>query len=113
MAAALWQGGISFGGVISFIFADLIALPLVLIYRKYYGARLTLRLFAWFYAVMVVAALIVEGLFGARGRHPDRAPDDDRRDALRVELHDLPQHRLPRRVRRLVLAVPRPGPDRR
>ena len=45
MAAALWHGGISFGGVISFIFADLIALPLVLIYRKYYGNRLALRLF--------------------------------------------------------------------
>src|SRR5438477_4131544 len=47
MAAALWHGGISFGGVITFIFADLLALPLVLVYRKYYGLRLTLRLGAW------------------------------------------------------------------
>src|SRR5947208_4214594 len=58
MAAALWKGGISFGGVISFIFADLIALPLVLIYRKYYGPRLALRLFLVFYAVIAAAGLI-------------------------------------------------------
>ena len=44
MAAALWHGGISFGGVITFIFADLLALPLIFIYRKYYGGRLALRL---------------------------------------------------------------------
>jgi len=44
LAAALWRGGISFGGVIAFIFSDLIAMPLILIYRKYYGGRLTLRL---------------------------------------------------------------------
>jgi len=63
MAAALWNGGIAFGGVISFIFADLIALPLVLIYRKYYGTRLALRLFFTFWAVMSAAGLIVEALF--------------------------------------------------
>src|SRR5207245_3184855 len=70
MAAALWHGGISFGGVISFIFADLIALPLLLIYRKYYGNRLTLRLFVWFYLVMAAAGLIVEGLFALFGGIP-------------------------------------------
>jgi len=75
MAAALWQGGISFGGVISFIFADLLTLPLVLIYRKYYGRRLTVRLVAVFYAVMVVAALIVEGLFSVLGLIPESRPD--------------------------------------
>ena len=74
MAAALWHGGISFGGVISFIFADLIALPLVLIYRKYYGTRLTLRLFFTFYAVMAAAGLIVEGLFGVTGLTPTSRP---------------------------------------
>jgi YHS domain-containing protein/uncharacterized membrane protein YraQ (UPF0718 family) len=63
LAAALWTGGIAFGGVISFIFADLIALPLVIIYRKYYGTRLALRLFFTFWAVMSAAGLIVEGLF--------------------------------------------------
>ena len=75
MAAALWHGGISFGGVISFIFADLLTLPLVLIYRKYYGRRLTVRLVAVFYAVMVVAALIVEGLFSVLGLIPESRPD--------------------------------------
>jgi uncharacterized protein len=74
MAAALWHGGISFGGVISFIFADLIALPLVLIYRKYYGMRLTIRLFVWFYAVMAVAGLVVEGLFSVLGLIPSSRP---------------------------------------
>jgi uncharacterized membrane protein YraQ (UPF0718 family)/YHS domain-containing protein len=76
MAAALWHGGISFGGVISFIFADLIALPLVLIYRKYYGTRLTLRLFVWFYAVMAAAGLITEGLFAATGGIPSARPEN-------------------------------------
>ena len=71
MAAALWHGGISFGGVIAFIFADLIALPLVLIYRKYYGNKLALRLFATFYLVMAAAGLIVEGLFSLTGGIPD------------------------------------------
>src|SRR6185503_5515621 len=75
MAAALWHGGISFGGVISFIFADLLALPLLLVYRKYYGLRLTLRLVAWFYAVMVAAGLLVEGIFGAFGAIPTSRPE--------------------------------------
>ena len=70
LAAALWHGGISFGGVIAFIFADLVTLPLLLIYRKYYGARLTLRLLVWFWAVMAVAGLLVEGLFSGAGLIP-------------------------------------------
>ena len=70
LAATLWHGGISFGGVVAFIFADLITLPLLLIYRKYYGGRLTLRLLAWFWAVMSLAGLIVEGLFSAAGLIP-------------------------------------------
>lgn len=75
MAAALWHGGISFGGVISFIFADLIALPLLLIYRKYYGGRLTLRLFFWFYAVMAAAGVITEGIFGGLRLIPTSRPE--------------------------------------
>jgi uncharacterized membrane protein YraQ (UPF0718 family) len=74
MAAALWHGGISFGGVIAFVFADLIALPLLLIYRKYYGDRLALRLFLTFYAVMAAAGLIVEGVFSALGGIPSSRP---------------------------------------
>ena len=75
MAAALWHGGISFGGVIAFIFADLIALPLVLIYRKYYGRGLTIRLFFTFYAVMAAAGLAVEGLFVLFGAIPKTRPE--------------------------------------
>ncbi len=74
MAAALWHGGISFGGVIAFIFGDLITIPLLLIYRKYYGGRLTLRLLLWFWAVMSTAGLITELLFDAAGLIPPTAP---------------------------------------
>ena len=63
LAAALWSGGISFGGVISFIFADLIAMPLILIYRKFYGPKLTLRLVGLFYVLMATAGLATEGIF--------------------------------------------------
>jgi uncharacterized membrane protein YraQ (UPF0718 family)/YHS domain-containing protein len=70
LAAALWKGGISFGGVVSFIFGDLITLPLLLVYRRYYGTRLTLRLLALFWAVMSVAGLATEGIFRAAGILP-------------------------------------------
>src|SRR6185436_16896431 len=70
LAAALWHGGISFGGVVAFIFADLITLPLLLVYRKYYGGKLTLRLLAWFWVVMAAAGLAVEGLFSVLGLIP-------------------------------------------
>ena len=75
LAAALWKGGISVGGVISFIFADLIALPLVLIYRKFYGTRLAMRLFLTFYAVMAIAGLAVEGIFALFGAIPPSRPE--------------------------------------
>jgi uncharacterized membrane protein YraQ (UPF0718 family) len=65
LAAALWQGGISFGGVVAFVFADLITLPLLLIYRKYYGTPITLRLLGTFWAVMSLAGLAIEYLFRA------------------------------------------------
>jgi hypothetical protein len=63
LAAALWSGGISFGGVISFIFADLIAMPLILIYRKFYGTKLTIRIVGLFYVLMATAGLAAEGIF--------------------------------------------------
>ena len=75
LAAALWHGGISFGGVISFIFADLIAFPLLLIYRRYYGMQLTLRMLALFWFVMATAGLVTEGIFGALGIIPTTRPD--------------------------------------
>jgi len=59
---------------ISFVFADLITLPLLLIYRKYYGWRLTLRLLAWFWVVMAAAGLIVEGLFSVAHLIPGHRP---------------------------------------
>ena len=71
LAAALWKGGISFGGVVAFIFADLITFPLLLIYRRYYGTRLMLRMLATFWAVMSAAGLITEGLFRVTGLVPD------------------------------------------
>jgi len=72
LAAALWSGGISFGGVISFIFADLIALPLILIYRKFYGTRLTLRIVGLFYGAMAIAGLLTQGIFSALHAVPTR-----------------------------------------
>jgi uncharacterized protein len=71
LAAALWTGGISFGGTIAFVFADLIALPLLLIYRRYYGTRLTLKLLAVFWATMSVAGLVTEYLFKAASLLPN------------------------------------------
>lgn len=74
LAAALRKGGISFGGVASFIFADLIALPLLLIYRKLYGGRLALRMLALFWLTMSAAGLAVEALFSAAGLVPHARP---------------------------------------
>jgi len=72
LAGVLWRGGISFGGVASFIFGDLIILPILNIYRKYYGARMSAFMFVAFYAAMVVAGLAVEGVFTAAGWVPAR-----------------------------------------
>ncbi|SHK18452.1 hypothetical protein SAMN05444159_2644 [Bradyrhizobium lablabi] len=70
LAAVLWNGGISFGGAIAFIFADLIILPILNIYRKYYGLKMAGFLFVTFYAAMAGAALIVELIFGTLGLVP-------------------------------------------
>jgi uncharacterized protein len=67
LAAVLWNGGISFGGVLSFIFADLLILPILDIYRRYYGRGMTLFIFVTFYASMAAAGLGVELLFQALG----------------------------------------------
>ena len=74
LAAALWHGGISFGGVIAFLFADLITFPLLMIYRKYYGTRLMLRMLVVFWALMSTAALVTELLFHAAGAVPTTRP---------------------------------------
>ena len=70
LAAVLWSGGISFAGVLAFLFADLIVLPIVLIYRKYYGTAFTARISALMLVTMMVAALVVAGLFSVLGLVP-------------------------------------------
>ena len=70
LAAVLWNGGISFGGVIAFIYADLIVLPIIDIYRKYYGWKVAGLIVAVFYVAMALAALIVEFVFGGLGLIP-------------------------------------------
>jgi uncharacterized protein len=70
LAAVLWNGGISFGGVVAFIFADLLILPILNIYRKYYGTRMMLVLLGTFYVSMVCAGYLVELLFGAANLIP-------------------------------------------
>jgi uncharacterized protein len=70
LAAVLWNGGISFGGVIAFMFADLIIIPILVIYRKYYGTKMMLTLLAIFYAVMAASAYIIEFTFGGLGLIP-------------------------------------------
>jgi uncharacterized membrane protein YraQ (UPF0718 family) len=70
LAVVLWKGGISFGGVISFIFADLIIVPILVIYRKYYGTKMMLFILATFYVTMVTAGYAVELIFAAAGLIP-------------------------------------------
>ncbi len=74
LAAVLWSGGISFAGVMAFIFADLIVLTIVAAYRKYYGTEYALRITALMFVTMVIAALIVDGLFSLGGLVPDTRP---------------------------------------
>jgi uncharacterized membrane protein YraQ (UPF0718 family) len=85
LAAALWKGGISFGGVVSFIFADLITLPLLLIYRKQYGRRMSLRMLGVFWLVMSLAGLVTEYLFKAVGWVPSTRPTVIAGDSLRFD----------------------------
>jgi len=70
LAGVLWNGGISFGGVTAFIFADLIIIPILVIYRKYYGTRMMLAILGIFYAAMVIAGYIIEFLFSGLGLVP-------------------------------------------
>ena len=73
LAAVLWSGGISFGGVIAFIFADLLILPILNIYRKYYGTRMMLVLLGTFYVAIVGAGYLVEIIFGAADLIPEHS----------------------------------------
>ncbi|MGW6744036.1 permease [Streptomyces sp. NPDC055025] len=80
LAVVLWKGGISFGGVIAFLYADLLILPILNIYRKYYGPRMTALILAVFFTAMAAAGYAVEFLFGALDLVPDhshaRVPDE-------------------------------------
>jgi hypothetical protein len=72
LAAVLWNGGISFGGVIAFLFGDLIVLPILDIYRRYYGLRIALLLLGVSYAGMAGAAYVIEVIFGVAGLVPQQ-----------------------------------------
>jgi hypothetical protein len=74
LAAVLWSGGISFAGVVAFLFADLIVIPIVLIYRKYYGGAFTVRIVALMFVSMMIAALVVDALFSGLGLIPHVRP---------------------------------------
>ena len=77
LAAVLWAGGISFAGVIAFIYADLLIIPLVIFYARAYGRELTVRLVAVMFVAMAIAALIVDGIFSAAGLVPTKRPSID------------------------------------
>ena len=70
LAAVLWSGGISFAGVLAFLFADLIVLPILAIYRKYYGTTFTVRIAGLMFVTMVLSALVVDAIFSALGVIP-------------------------------------------
>jgi YHS domain-containing protein len=77
LAAVLWSGGISFAGVMAFIFADLIVLPIVLAYRKYYGLSFALKITALMFVTMVLAALVVDLVFSGLGLIPETRPSTE------------------------------------
>ncbi|HEX7368561.1 MAG TPA: permease [Candidatus Saccharimonadales bacterium] len=70
LAAVLWNDGISFGGVVAFIFADLLIIPILLIYRKYYGTKMMLFILGSFYATMVIAGWLAEAISNVLGLIP-------------------------------------------
>ena len=110
LAAVLWSGGISFAGVIAFIFADLIVLPIVLAYRKYYGTAFALRITALMFVTIVIAALVVDALFGVAGLIPS-GPRPTRMDVFGIDrgrLQARPQHPRHGDLRRPLLADPGP-----
>src|SRR5215218_9942287 len=75
LAAVLWAGGISFAGVVAFIYADLIVVPILLIYRKYYGTKVAVVISSIMFGAIVLAALLVQGIFDLAGLIPETRPD--------------------------------------
>ena len=95
LAAVLYSGGISFGGVVSFLFADLIIVPILIIYRKYYGTRMMLTLLAGFYVTMVLGGYARRDPLRRPRSDPRRRPGAGRGAGRHLELHDHPEHRRP------------------
>jgi uncharacterized membrane protein YraQ (UPF0718 family)/YHS domain-containing protein len=85
LAAVLWGGGISFSGVIAFIYADLLIVPILLVYRKYYGGSMAALIAGVMFAAIVLAALVVSAIFGVAGLIPSERPDVDSITARGVE----------------------------
>ena len=110
LAGVLWNAGISFGGVISFLFADLIILPILAIYKKYYGTKMMLFILGSFYATMVAAGYMVEILFSLLGLVPTERTAEVGGDAHSMELHHGAQHPGPPAGSRTYLSV---RPNRR
>ena len=108
LAAALWKGGISFGGVVAFVFADLLTLPLLLVYRRYFGGALTLRILAGFWLVMSASGLVVEAIFGAFHAIPSTRPLTLAPEFDRAQLHERPRRHRARGLRRPLRAAPSP-----
>ena len=111
LAAILWASGISFGGVLAFLYADLIVLPLLDIYRRYYGARMMLYIAGVFFVTMVLAAILMDAAFSALHLVP--APNPNVRagpDDVLAELHVLAEPGFAR-ARPVPVAAERPPPD--
>jgi hypothetical protein len=106
LAAVLWNGGMSFGGVASFIYADLIVLPILNIYRKYYGPRMTGYLVVTSDAAMVACRMDRRAPLRSPRADPRRARGQGGRGERFLELHHFPEHRLPRALRHPGGAVP-------
>ena len=102
MAAALWHGGIGFGGVVSFIFADLITIPLLLIYRKYYGTAAHAADVRDVLGIDVAGRARGRGHLRSVGRDPDEPARGGRARPFPVELHDVLELRVPRGARGVV-----------
>jgi hypothetical protein len=106
LAAVLFRGGISFAGVIAFIFADLIIIPILNIYRKYYTGRVSAYLFAVSYATMVLAGLAIGGLFTVLHLTPTNRAITVFQTTILVELRYVPRHRVPAPHRALGDSLP-------
>ena len=97
MAAVLWGSGVSFGGVLAFLYADLIVLPLLDVYRRYYGWKMAAYIAGIFFVTMVLAAIVMDAAFTGLGLVPARDPNiRAEMSSLRNRLHILAQHRLRR-----------------